>query len=65
MTGAIAEIEGIAARYRLEYPDLRIILSGGDQNYFDKRLKISIFAQTNIVLYGLQKILAFNVGTSI
>jgi type III pantothenate kinase len=62
LTGAIAEIEGIAERYQQKYPDLNIILSGGDHKYFDKRLKISIFALPNIVIHGLQQILAFNVN---
>jgi len=61
LTGAVAEIEGITARYLKVYPDLKVILSGGDQKYFDKRLKISIFALPNIVIHGLQQILAFNV----
>ena len=64
LTGAVAEIEGITARYLESYPDLKVLLSGGDQNYFDKRLKISIFAQSNIVLHGLQQILAFNVNSN-
>ena len=64
LTGAIAEIEGIATRYLQKYSDLKVILSGGDQNYFDNRLNISIFAQPNIVLYGLQQILAFNVDNT-
>ncbi len=62
LTGAIAEIEGIAAMYQRRYPDLEILLSGGDHKYFDKRLKISIFALPNIVIHGLQQILAFNVN---
>lgn len=59
--GAIAEIEGIAARYKEQFPGLVIILSGGDAKYFDKRLKISIFAFPNIVIHGLYQILDFNV----
>jgi type III pantothenate kinase len=62
LTGAIAEIEGIANRYRQKYQDLQIILSGGDYKYFDNRLKISIFALPNIVIHGLQQILEFNVN---
>ncbi len=64
LTGAVAEIEGITSRYQQKYTDLKILLSGGDQKYFDKRLKISIFALPNIVIYGLQQILAFNVNNS-
>jgi type III pantothenate kinase len=59
--GAVSEVEGMISRYRQEFPDLRIVLSGGDYKYFDKRLKISIFALPNIVLHGLYQILLFNV----
>jgi type III pantothenate kinase len=61
LTGATAEIEGIAGRYREKHPDLKIILSGGDHKYFVKRLNISIFAVPNIVIPGLYQILKFNV----
>ncbi len=60
INGMTAEMEGMIAFYREEYPGIRIILSGGDLNYFVNRLKISIFALPNIVIYGLQQILAFN-----
>jgi type III pantothenate kinase len=62
--GILAEIESITARYRDLYPDLNVILSGGDLNYFDNRLKISIFAFPNIVIHGLHQILEFNVTTA-
>jgi type III pantothenate kinase len=58
----VGEIEGISQRYRENYPELKIILSGGDLNYFVKPLKISIFALPNIVIHGLQQILSFNVN---
>ena len=60
INGMAAEMEGMIARYRKETPGLRVILSGGDMNYFVNRLKISIFALPNIVIYGLHLILAFN-----
>ena len=63
MNGTIAEIEGIIQRYQQLYPDLKIILTGGDHNYFDKRLKIKTFAAPNLVLEGLNLILEFNIGT--
>ena len=62
INGIAAEIEGISIRYRQIYPGLKIILSGGDMNYFVKRLKISIFALPNIVIHGLAQILSFNVN---
>jgi type III pantothenate kinase len=61
INGMAAEIDGIARAYREHYPDLEVIFSGGDLNYFVKRLKISIFALPNIVIHGLQQILSFNV----
>jgi type III pantothenate kinase len=60
INGIVAEIEGICHEYQLKYPELKIIMSGGDLNYLVNRLKISIFALPNIVLLGLQQILAFN-----
>jgi type III pantothenate kinase len=62
INGIVAEIEGVSHRYRENHPGLKIILSGGDLNYFVKRLKISIFALPNIVIHGLQQILLFNVN---
>ena len=59
--GMTAEIEGICREYQGKWEDPVIILSGGDLNYFVKRLKISIFAVPNIVIQGLQQILVFNV----
>jgi len=60
INGMASEMKEMIARYRKEYPGLKVILSGGDLNYFVNRLKISIFALPNIVIYGLQQILAFN-----
>ncbi len=64
VNGMTAEIEGVANRYRELYPDLAVVFSGGDLDYFVKRLKISIFALPNIVIHGLQQILEFNVHTA-
>jgi type III pantothenate kinase len=61
LNGIVHEIEGTVARYRKNYHGLKVILSGGDLIYFNKRLKISIFAVPNVVLQGLYQILAFNV----
>jgi len=63
LNGAVAEMEGIIQRYQQLYPGIKIILTGGDHNYFDKRLKIKTFAAPNLVLEGLNLILEFNIGT--
>jgi len=60
INGAIAEIDGIIDHYKEHYNHLKIILSGGDVNYFDKRLKNSIFVVSNIVFLGLNEILDYN-----
>jgi len=49
-------------KFNNHYEDLAVILSGGDVKYFDKSLKNSIFAVPNIVISGLNQLLAFNFG---
>jgi len=61
INGITGEIEYFANQYLKKYPDLKLILSGGDANYLVNRLKINIFAVPNCVLYGLHEILRFNV----
>lgn len=58
--GAVAEITGMTENYRKSYPDLQVILSGGDMEYLDKLLKIRIFALPNVVMVGLNYILEHN-----
>jgi type III pantothenate kinase len=60
INGSLAETENIIYKYTKKYKDLQVILSGGDMKYFDKKIKNSIFAFPNIVLYGLNIILDFN-----
>jgi hypothetical protein len=37
LNGALAEVTGIIGMYKKKYPDIRIILTGGNANYFEKR----------------------------
>jgi type III pantothenate kinase len=60
--GMIEEIDGVVARYREKYPDLQVILCGGDAPFFENKLKASIFASPEIVLIGLNSILSHNVN---
>jgi type III pantothenate kinase len=57
-----AEIDGMIEKFNNHYEQLAVILSGGDIIYFDKSLKNSIFAVPNIVISGLNQLLAFNFG---
>jgi type III pantothenate kinase len=58
--GIQAEIDGIIDAYRAQYKELTVILTGGDAQFLCKRLKNSIFANSNFLLEGLNNILEFN-----
>ena len=58
--GAIAEVDGIIERYKSIYEDLTVVFTGGDFNFFVKRLKNSIFADQFLILRGLNVILDYN-----
>ncbi len=55
--GTVNEVDGMIDEYRNEYGSLKVVFTGGDLNYFDKKLKNNIFARPNIVITGLNKIL--------
>jgi type III pantothenate kinase len=59
--GLTAEIDGIIERYRSQFPDLKVILCGGDARFFENKLKGSIFASPELVLIGLNSVLIHNV----
>lgn len=59
--GTVAELDGIIDRYRHKYPDLQVILCGGDAPFFEKKLKAAIFASPDLVLIGLNRVLIHNV----
>jgi len=58
--GIIFEIEGYINLFNQKFDELIIILSGGDANFFDKKLKNTIFVNSNLNLIGLNRILEFN-----
>lgn len=60
--GILLEIAGYISTLEKEFPDLKIILTGGDTIYFDKKLKNTIFAEPFLILKGLNRILKYNVG---
>lgn len=62
LNGTLAEIEGMIVRYQEHYPELRVILCGGDTHFFENNLKGTIFAVQNLVLRGLNSILLHNVS---
>ena len=52
ISGILFEIEG----YLALHPENVVVFTGGDANYFAKRMKNSIFAVCNLVLMGLSLI---------
>ena len=60
VNGVLQEIEGVIDQYKTKYLDLTVVLTGGDTNFLSKQLKSSIFANQNLLLIGLNKILIFN-----
>jgi len=59
VNGLIYEMEGYISSVSSVYPNLSIFLTGGDAFYFEKKLKSSIFANQNLLLVGLNRILNF------
>jgi type III pantothenate kinase len=60
VNGVVKEIDGIIDQYLLDYPDLTVILTGGDAKFLSNQLKNSIFANSNFLLEGLNFILDYN-----
>jgi len=60
INGILKELDGIIDEYQKKYPDLTVILTGGDANFLSNQLKNSIFANSNFLLEGLNYILEFN-----
>lgn len=62
VNGTYSELVGFIEHYTVQYPELLVILCGGDANFFDTRLKNSIFAHTlktepDLVLIGLNEVI--------
>lgn len=60
VNGILFEIEGYISRLSEKYDGLRVIFTGGDGNYFAKKLKNTIFATCDLVVLGLNTILEYN-----
>jgi type III pantothenate kinase len=59
-TAMVNEINGFIAAYHIQFPDLKCVICGGDAEYLAKALKKHIFANPNLVLFGLNHILQYN-----
>ena len=61
--GIVQEIQGVISTYSSDYSDLTVILTGGDANFLLKQFKISIFANSNFLLEGLNFLLDYNTNS--
>ncbi|MDR2499359.1 MAG: type III pantothenate kinase [Tannerellaceae bacterium] len=59
--GIVYEMDGVINKLRIRYPELFIFLTGGNSFYFARRLENITFADINLVLTGLNRILEYNV----
>ena len=55
------EIERYIEHYEQLYSNLKVVMTGGDSFFFDKKLKKTIFAELNLVTLGLNCILNHNI----
>ena len=62
VNGVITEIEGFVKKYEKNHKDLTVILTGGDSDFLSKQFKNGIFANSNLLLEGLNHILEFNIA---
>jgi len=66
MNGVAEEVKGIIGRYQQQYPDIKVVFTGGFMKFFERFFNISgmensiIFADSFLVLKGLNQILIFN-----
>ncbi|EON79294.1 Pantothenate kinase type III, CoaX-like protein [Lunatimonas lonarensis] len=59
--GVRHEVFGMIQSYSAAYPGLGVYICGGDAKYFESLTKEHIFVIPNLVLYGLNRILSYNV----
>ena len=60
VNGFVYEIDGFIDEYKARYSNFIIILTGGDTDFLAKRLKNTIFANSNFLLESLNQIFQYN-----
>ncbi|MFN8236736.1 MAG: type III pantothenate kinase [Chitinophagales bacterium] len=60
LLAAAKEIDGMIDEYLVKFPQMNIIITGGDADLLVSRLKNEIFAIPNLTLIGLNHILEYN-----
>ncbi|WP_373495820.1 type III pantothenate kinase [Aquiflexum sp.] len=60
--GILNELNGFVQTYQKQYHNLKVIICGGDSKIFESLTKDHIFVIPNLILYGLDRILSYNVN---
>ncbi|QGY43609.1 type III pantothenate kinase [Maribellus comscasis] len=58
--GVTYEVDKTIENFKEFYSNLKVIITGGDAEFFDKKLKNSFFVHFNLVALGLNRILEHN-----
>lgn len=61
VNGLVYEINGFIDQYNARYSNFIIILTGGDTDFLAKRLKNTIFANSNFLLESLNQIFQYKI----
>jgi type III pantothenate kinase len=61
VNGLVYEIDGFIDQYRVLYSNFIIILTGGDTEFLAKRLKNTIFANSNFLLESLNQTFQYKI----
>ncbi len=62
LNGIIHECNGYINQYKNKYPDIKVILTGGDMSFFSHQFQHEIITIPNLVILGLSIILKHNVA---
>ena len=62
VNGVLNEIDGFINEYKQIYPKFTIILTGGDAVFLAKRLKNTIFANSNFLLESLNHLFQYKIN---
>jgi len=61
MNGTLEEVNGFISQCQAIFPELKVIICGGDYPFFENKLKHAIFVAPELVLIGLNRILSYHV----
>jgi type III pantothenate kinase len=59
--GLVYEVEGLYHRLSIDFPNLQLLLTGGDADWLAEKLSVPFNVYPNLVLRGLNQILSYYV----